>query len=142
MRLGAALRTGDAICLQGELGAGKTTFIQGVAQGWGSMDPVSSPTFVIVNVYRRADSNSLFHLDAYRVESINEADELDIHSMMDEGPLLLEWAERIKKIIPNEHLWIYLSHVAEEHRQMKFQARGARYESLLTDLRQNIFGGG
>src|SRR5215213_1503208 len=53
MRLGGALQAGDVICLQGDLGAGKTTFVQGIAQGWRSLDAVSSPTFIIVNVYRR-----------------------------------------------------------------------------------------
>src|SRR5215216_506102 len=52
IRLGKALQTGDIICLQGDLGAGKTTFVQGIAEGWGSVDSVSSPTFIIVNMYR------------------------------------------------------------------------------------------
>jgi len=52
MRLGTLLQTGDVICLIGDLGSGKTTFVQGLASGWGSLDPVSSPTFVLVNVYR------------------------------------------------------------------------------------------
>ena len=68
VRLGGALQAGDVICLQGDLGAGKTTFVQGIAKGWGSLDPVSSPTFIIVNVYRRADQSQLFHMDAYRLE--------------------------------------------------------------------------
>src|SRR6186997_228013 len=78
MRLGGALQAGDVICLQGDLGAGKTTFVQGIAQGWGSLDAVSSPTFIIVNVYRNDDQNQLFHLDAYRLESTLEAEELDL----------------------------------------------------------------
>jgi len=65
IRLGTLLREGDIVCLQGDLGTGKTTFVQGVAQGWGSLDPVSSPTFIIVNLYRRADEKQLFHLDTY-----------------------------------------------------------------------------
>ena len=67
MRLGAMLEPGDIVCLIGDLGAGKTTFVQGLAAGWGSLDPVSSPTFVIVNVYRRLDQRKLYHLDAYRL---------------------------------------------------------------------------
>ena len=63
MRLGAMLNIGDIVCLQGDLGAGKTTFVQGLAQGWGSLDPVTSPTFIIVNMYRRPDESQLFHLD-------------------------------------------------------------------------------
>ena len=68
MRLGALLQAGDLICLQGDLGAGKTTLVQGMAQGWGTLDSVSSPTFVLVNVYRRADETQFFHMDAYRIE--------------------------------------------------------------------------
>jgi len=53
MKLGALLQKGDLLCLSGDLGAGKTTLMQGIAQGWGTLDAVSSPTFVLVNVYRR-----------------------------------------------------------------------------------------
>src|SRR5512145_2289249 len=77
-RLGEVLQAGDVICLQGDLGAGKTTFVQGVAQGWGSRDAVSSPTFILVNMYRREDEVHLFHMDAYRLDSTPEAEELDL----------------------------------------------------------------
>ncbi len=80
VRLGGMLQAGDVICLQGELGAGKTTFAQGLAQGWGALDSVSSPTFVLVNQYRRADGGLLFHVDAYRLDSVPEAEELDLDS--------------------------------------------------------------
>src|SRR5512135_2257660 len=88
-RLGALLLPGDLVCLQGELGAGKTTFVQGLAQGWGALDPVSSPTFVLVNAYRRPDSSQLFHLDAYRVDSLGEAEELDVDNYLVQGPLVV-----------------------------------------------------
>ena len=71
MRLGALLKPGDVICLVGDLGSGKTTLVQGLAAGWGSLDPVSSPTFVIVNLYRRMDQSQLFHLDAYRLNGLS-----------------------------------------------------------------------
>src|SRR5436190_23920685 len=77
MRLGGALQAGDVICLQGDLGAGKTTFVQGLAQGWGSMDAVTSPTFILVNMYRRTDQFQLFHMDAYRLDSIADGEALD-----------------------------------------------------------------
>ena len=54
-RMGLLLQAGDVLCLQGDLGAGKTTLVQGIAQGWGSADPVTSPTFVLVNIYRHPD---------------------------------------------------------------------------------------
>ena len=78
MRLGALLRPGDLVCLQGDLGAGKTTLVQGMAGGWGALDAASSPTFVLVNAYRRADDSAFHHFDAYRVESLGEAEELDL----------------------------------------------------------------
>ena len=141
MRLGALLQTGDVICLQGNLGAGKTTFTQGIAQGWGSLDSVSSPTFILVNQYRRADGDSIFHLDTYRLDSTGEAEQLDLDSYLNEGALIIEWPERLGNIIPSENLWINLEHVAEEHRQMNFHARGKRYNQLLENVRQSMFGG-
>lgn len=141
MRLGGLLKAGDVICLQGDLGAGKTTFTQGLAQGWGSLDSVSSPTFILVNQYRRADGGQLFHLDAYRLDSVPEAEELDLDSMLAEGALIIEWPERLGSLIPQEHLYIQLEHISEEHRQMNFHAHGKRYDDLLDSIRQSMVGG-
>ncbi|MBM3179519.1 MAG: tRNA (adenosine(37)-N6)-threonylcarbamoyltransferase complex ATPase subunit type 1 TsaE [Chloroflexi bacterium] len=141
MRLGSAINAGDVICLQGNLGAGKTTFVQGLAQGWGSQDSVSSPTFILVNLYRRANGDQIFHLDTYRLESIPEAEELDLDAMLAEGALIIEWPERLGNLIPAERLWINLEHGAEEHRQMRFNANGGRYDELLDGIRQSMFGG-
>ena len=140
MRLGGLLQPSDLICLQGNLGAGKTTFVQGLAQGWGSLDAVSSPTFVLVNEYRRPDAKQLFHMDAYRLESAPEAAELDLDSMLARGALIVEWAERIISVLPSERLWIDLEYRAEEQRQMNFRARGARYDELLNELQAEMFG--
>ena len=140
-RLRGALQTGDVICLQGDLGAGKTTFVQGVAQGWGSLDAVSSPTFILVNVYRRGDEARLFHMDAYRLDSALEAEELDLDSMLSEGTLLVEWPERIDGLVPGERLWIKLEHIDDEEREMKFKATGKRYDDLLEMVRRGAYGG-
>ena len=141
MGLGGALQPGDLICLQGDLGAGKTTFVQGIAQGWGSLDSVSSPTFILVNMYRRANGSQLFHMDAYRLDSTPEAEELDLDSMLAESALIIEWPERMDGLIPAERLWVELEHVADEEREMKFNARGKRYDELLGVLRHAIVGG-
>ncbi len=140
MRVGGVLQAGDVICLQGDLGAGKTTFVQGLAQGWGSVDSVSSPTFILVNVYRRADQSQLFHMDAYRLDSTPEAEELDLDSMLAEGALVIEWPERMAGLIPTERLWIQLEHVDDEEREMKFKASGKRYDEFL-DVVRHAFGG-
>lgn len=141
LRLGSLLKLGDIICLQGDLGAGKTTFTQGLAQGWGSLDSVSSPTFIIVNQYRRADGSKLFHMDAYRLDSVPEAEELDLDSMLAEGALIIEWPERLGDLIPKEHLHIRLEHISEEHRQMNFHAHGKHYDNLIDSIRQSVVGG-
>src|SRR5512141_618750 len=140
MRLGGALLPGDLICLRGELGAGKTTLVQGLAQGWGSLDAVSSPTFILVNEYRRPDGSLLFHMDAYRLESGAEAAELDIDWMLAEGALVVEWPERVQGILPDEALEISLDAVAEEQREMRFIAHGSRYDRMLAVLQRKMFG--
>jgi tRNA threonylcarbamoyladenosine biosynthesis protein TsaE len=139
-RLGSGIESGDLICLQGDLGAGKTTFVQGMAQGWGSLEGATSPTFVLVNEYRRPDGALLFHLDAYRLGSAAEAEELDIDRMLDEGVLVVEWPERVRTALPEQELWILLEHVAEEQRRIQFTARGERYDHLLERLQQAMFG--
>jgi len=140
MRLGALLQTGDVVCLQGELGAGKTTFVQGLAAGWGSLDAVSSPTFILVNVYRRTDKSQLFHFDTYRIESAPEAEELDLDAMLSAGPLVIEWPERMAGVLPDERLWIKLEYVDEDRRQLTFIPVGKNYETLLENFRKSSFG--
>ncbi len=140
MRLGALLRAGDLVCLQGDLGSGKTTLVQGVAQGWGALDSVSSPTFVLVNAYRRPDSGQLFHFDAYRIDSPEEAEELDMDLLLQQGPLIVEWADRVASVLPEERLWAWLEYESDEHRAMRFKACGPRYETLLNKLRREIYG--
>jgi len=141
MRLGAMIQPGDLLCLSGELGAGKTTLVQGLAQGWGSLDSVSSPTFVLVNQYRKPEGVNLYHLDAYRLDDIREAEELDLINMTETGALVVEWAEKIEKVLPGEHLWIKLRWIQDEQRGMLFNSRGSRYDSLLDDFRRKVMGG-
>jgi tRNA threonylcarbamoyladenosine biosynthesis protein TsaE len=140
MRLGALLMPGDLVCLQGELGSGKTTLVQGMARGWGAMDEVSSPTFVLVNDYRKSDGGHFFHLDAYRIESAGEAEELDLDGMLLQGPLVVEWPERVDSALPPERLWAWLEYDAEEHRSLRFTAQGDRFLGMLESLRFAIYG--
>ncbi len=140
VRLGALLKKGDVIGLVGDLGSGKTTFIQGLAAGWGSLDGVSSPTFVLLNLYRRFDGERLNHLDAYRLANALEAEELDLEAMLDNGPLVVEWADHIKEALPRQHLWITFRWMADEQRGMRISAKGVRYETLIADFRKATFG--
>jgi tRNA threonylcarbamoyladenosine biosynthesis protein TsaE len=140
MRLGALLRSGDVICLAGELGSGKTTFVQGIAAGWGSLDAVSSPSFVLVNVYRGPYDQTLYHLDAYRLNEPAEAVDLDLESMLDSSPLVIEWADRIQPALPEECLWIRMRWIDDVQRDMLFSAVGKRYLELLTSIRRQVYG--
>jgi tRNA threonylcarbamoyladenosine biosynthesis protein TsaE len=141
MRLGSLLQKGDILCLVGDLGSGKTTLVQGLAAGWGSLDRVTSPTFVLVNVYRHPDGQQLYHLDAFRLNSAVQAEELDIHAMLEAGPLVVEWAERIERALPTENLWATLKLVDDNQRDLLLQARGLHYEALLAMLRRLVYGG-
>ncbi len=141
MRLGALLQCGDLVCLKGELGSGKTTLVQGIANGWGALDPVSSPSFILVNIYRRPDGQMLHHLDAFRLQSTQEAEELDLDLMLARGPLVMEWPERIEGVLPGQRLWVNLRWMTDEQRGMTFSASGARFQKLLDDFRRRIFGG-
>lgn len=139
IRLGEMLRAGDLICLTGDLGAGKTTLTQGIAAGWGSPDQVSSPTFVLVNVYRKPNDGQLYHLDAYRLSGPAEADDLDLDTLLATGPMVVEWADRIEAALPDEHLRIACRWIGDERRELVFTAHGPRYQTLLDTFRQRAF---
>lgn len=141
IRLGTLLKNGDVVCLEGDLGSGKTTLVQGMAAGWGSLDRVTSPTFVIINLYRRLDGGQFYHLDAYRLKDAKEAEQLDLQGLIETGPLVIEWAERIEPALPADCLWVNLRTVDVDQRDLVFSARGSEYESLLVDFRRRIYGG-
>lgn len=139
--MGSLLRRGDVLCLEGDLGSGKTTFVQGLAKGWGTVDAVSSPSFVLVNQYRRPDGSLMHHLDAYRLDSVEEAIDLDLDAMLTGGILVVEWADRIKEALPADNLVITFSWVNEEQRNMLFLPNGERYKKVLDDFKRLAFGG-
>ena len=141
MQLGALLQCGDTICLIGDLGSGKTTFMQGVSVGWGSLDQVSSPSFVIINVYRHLDGRRLYHLDAYRLSGPREAIDLDLDAYLEQGPMVIEWADRIQEALPSNYLSLNLNWVDEQQRDLMIHAYGSRYEQLLNGFREQIFEG-
>src|SRR5437763_15435710 len=106
MLLGERLRAGDVVLLTGELGAGKTTFVRGVAQGTGSQAHVASPTFQLVRVY--PGRLQLAHIDLYRIESSAELRDLGLEELAEQGAVVVEWGDRIEvdgaALIQIEHL--------------------------------------
>lgn len=140
MRLGALLNSGDVLHLVGELGAGKTTLVQGICSGWGSTDQVTSPSFVLVNIYSRPDGERLFHLDAYRLDNPRDAQELDIINFIDNGALVVEWANNIQGALPENYLLVTFHLVGDDQRDLLFSAQGEKYQNLLDRYRQHVYG--
>lgn len=140
-RLGAVLSVNDMVCLSGDLGSGKTTFVQGLIRGWGSLDQATSPTYVIVNQYGRPDGQILHHMDAYRLSGAIDAINLDMDQIISTGPVVVEWPELIRSALPPNHLWIDLYWVDDFQRRMVFSAIGAYYQDLLQEFRIRAFGG-
>lgn len=116
--LGKTLSPGDLVCLEGDLGSGKTTFVQGLALGWGSTDRVTSPTFVLVNEYRRTDEARLYHMDAYRLSGPAEALDLDVDSLLAAGPLVVEWADRIAAALPEASVTVRFTDLGGDKRKI------------------------
>lgn len=96
-------KAGEVYCLSGDLGVGKTVFTKGFAAGLGITEPVSSPTFTIVQIYEEGRL-PLYHFDVYRIEDIEEMEEIGYEDCFyGEGVCLIEWAELIKEILPENH---------------------------------------
>ncbi len=140
IQLGGLLQTGDLVCLEGELGSGKTTLVQGVTSGWGSAIHATSPTFVLVNVYRRPDGAQLSHLDAYRLQDSQEAEALDIDLYLEQGPLVVEWAQKIEAALPAERMWLKLFWVDDERRRIEVSPQGKQYEPMVSAFQEAVYG--
>lgn len=94
-------KPGEVYCLSGDLGVGKTVFTKGFAAGLGITEPVSSPTFTIVQIYEEGRL-PLYHFDVYRIEDIEEMEEIGYEDCFyGDGVCLVEWAELIKEILPD-----------------------------------------
>lgn len=115
------LDDGAIVCLKGELGAGKTHFVKGIAEGLGiDRSEVQSPTFTLINEYR--GSRPLYHFDCYRMESPREALEIGAEEYFyDDGICVIEWPERIESLIPPEAIWIFID--ATDKKSRKFVIR-------------------
>lgn len=131
-RLGRLLRAGDVILLAGELGAGKTTFVQGLARGMGYAGSVSSKSYVLLGEY--AGPVKLYHADLYRLETPEQVQELALEEVCSDGALALEWPERAEEVLPPEHLRVQFEVTGENSRSLRLSANGERARELMTAL--------
>lgn len=108
-RFASRLSGGEVIALVGELGTGKTVFTKGLCEGLNVKNPVLSPTFTIANEYE-ADFK-IYHIDAYRLSGSSEISAIGIEDyMMGDAVCIIEWADKVKEVIPEDATWIYFQH--------------------------------
>jgi len=134
-RLGARLFPGAVVALTGPLGAGKTLLIRAIAEGLQVVDSrvVSSPTFVLIQEYY--GRMPIYHFDAYRLKAVPEFADLGVHEYFaGEGVCLVEWADRVMELLPEERLNIRLEVTGDTSRRAFLEAHGPAYEELVRQL--------
>jgi tRNA threonylcarbamoyladenosine biosynthesis protein TsaE len=136
--IGGLLAGGDVVSLTGDLGAGKTTFVQGAARSLGIEQPVLSPTFTLVREYR--GRVPVYHLDVYRLERIQDVVELGFDELVDAGGVVfVEWGDGIDRLLPPDHLRIELTLAGEgEVRELRLDPRGRAWEGRAGALREAV----
>lgn len=139
-KIGRALKSGDMLLLSGTLGAGKTCLTRGLARGWGAQEQPTSPTFTLVNEYHRDKTiERFYHVDCYRMDSINDAISAGIEDLFGaEGVLTIEWPERIKTLLPQEYLLIEITADDIESRKLRLIPCGDRAQALIELLGEQI----
>lgn len=130
-RLAVLLQPADLLALEGDLGAGKTTFTQGLARGLGVRSVVNSPTFTIIKEYQ--GSLPLYHMDVYRVGDDVDSLGLDDY-FFGEGICVVEWASLIEDVLPPERLTIFLRRIGDEQRLVELVPQGERYVRLCEEF--------
>ncbi len=135
MRLGRLLKPGDFIALIGELGSGKTRFVQGVAAGLNVEPgrPVTSPTYSLLHIH--SGRLPLYHFDLYRLSGDEDVEQLGFAEYFyGDGVSIVEWADRLHVEMPAERLTITFSHLGEDERRIEFAPLGNSYEDLIIKL--------
>lgn len=143
-RLGRLLRPGDVLLFVGEFGAGKTTFIQGIAEGLGVEGSVASPSFTLVWEYVTGDMCGrvpFYHIDLYRLSRLEETQEIGLENYLySDGVCAVEWADRVPEAMPEEHLQVELTYLSETKRVVRIGPAGERYVALLEEFKRSAFG--
>ena len=133
-RIGAALGPGSVILLFGGLGAGKTTFVQGLAYGMGIEGPVTSPTFTLIQEYRIGDRR-LVHIDPYRLSTEEDLLGIGLDEYLESGSsLAVEWSERLGSLMPVERLDIRLERMEGDRRRIVLEPVGERYARTMDQV--------
>ncbi|MGB9593928.1 MAG: tRNA (adenosine(37)-N6)-threonylcarbamoyltransferase complex ATPase subunit type 1 TsaE [Anaerolineae bacterium] len=142
-RLAALLRGGEVICLEGELGTGKTCFAQGIGKGLGVEEPIVSPSFTLIREYTTAPARPKFiHVDLYRLGE-DDLPTLGLEDYLNPSCIVvIEWADRMGASTPEKRLEVRLRFVDDTKRGLTFVAYGEEHRLLLEAFRQSMFGAG
>ena len=124
------LPDGYTICFDGDLGAGKTTFVRGLAKGLNITDIVQSPTFNIMKVYFKGD-RPLIHIDAYRLADINPDIGLDEYIGYENGITVIEWPQFIRELIPSNAIEINIQHMGDDKRKIVIDSKDVDLSSVV-----------
>lgn len=137
IKLGLLLKSGDVLCLNGDLGAGKTTLTKSIGLGLGVEDYITSPTFTLINEYY--GNLNLYHFDVYRLENTEELYDLGFDDYFyGNGVSIIEWAEKIENMLPKERLIINIEKTNNpDERILKIKSHGDRYNKLVKELSSN-----
>lgn len=135
-RLAGVLRPGTVICLDGDLGAGKTLFVQNLAAGLGVQGEVTSPTFNLMNLYEDGRL-PLVHFDLYRLEQEYELDEIGFYDYVEnpDGLVLIEWAEKFPECLPEDHIALQIQRTdVENERVLVFSLAGSALQDVYKEM--------
>ena len=129
--LASILKKGDVIVLSGELGAGKTKFVEGILEHFNLQDEISSPTFTIVNEYQNDEIN-IYHFDLYRLSDIYEFENIGGEEYFNKGICIFEWGELIEDILPNDYIKIKFERIGNEDndRKLNIETFGEKYKDI------------
>lgn len=138
-KLAYFLKSKDIVVLTGELGSGKTKFVEGFLSYFNLQDEISSPTFNIVNEYNTLKYN-IYHFDVYRLEDIEEFLAIGGEEYFENGICLIEWGEIIQDILPKDYIHItFRKNVnSDNSRILEFNAYGEKYEKLLKNFEEEL----
>ena len=134
-KTGKHLEPGTVLALNGDLGSGKTTFVQGLAKGLDVPNNyyITSPTYTLINEY--TGRYHLFHVDLYRIESYADLDDIGLYEILrSDGVVAIEWADKLQKNLLPEYLAIHIDILNDESRKISMTAYGLRGENLIKKL--------
>ena len=132
--LGRRLRSGDVVALFGDLGAGKTTFTKGIARGLKLAAEVHSPTFTLI--HEHPGETPLYHVDLYRLSDEREVEELGIEEYLQaEGVVVIEWADKMKSLLPPDRLDVDLRMTGDTERELTFEGHSERMRGIVEECK-------